>query len=130
MRVALDSNCYSDLMRGDQKLAEELSKCQEVCLPLPVIAELKAGFAFGGQRYRNEASLMQFLAEDAVSILTPGLQTAETYAQLWVQLKVAGTPIPIDDIWIAALCLEHGLLLVTRDKHFDRLPQLLTDGFE
>ena len=55
----------------------------------------------------------------------PARETAEHYARLFVQLKRAGTPIPDDDLWIAALALEHDLPLITRDQHFERVPQLL-----
>jgi predicted nucleic acid-binding protein len=57
--------------------------------------------------------------------LLPARQTAEHYARLFVQLKRAGTPIPDNDIWIAALALEHDLLLITRNRHFEHVPQLL-----
>jgi tRNA(fMet)-specific endonuclease VapC len=55
----------------------------------------------------------------------PGRETAEQYARLFVQLKRAGTPIPDNDLWIAALALEHDLMLITRDRHFQHIPQLL-----
>ena len=55
----------------------------------------------------------------------PGRETAEQYARLFVQLKRAGTPIPDNDLWIAALALEHDLMLITRDRHFQDIPQLL-----
>jgi tRNA(fMet)-specific endonuclease VapC len=58
-------------------------------------------------------------------VLLPSRETAEHYARLFVQLKRAGTPVPDNDLWIAALALEHDLLLITRDKHFERIPQLL-----
>jgi tRNA(fMet)-specific endonuclease VapC len=58
-------------------------------------------------------------------MLLPGRETAEAYARLFVQLKVAGTPIPDNDLWIGALALEHDLMLITRDQHFERIPQLL-----
>ena len=60
-----------------------------------------------------------------MGILFPSRETAEHYARLFVQLKHAGTPVPDNDLWIAALALEHDLPLMTRDQHFDRIPQLL-----
>jgi tRNA(fMet)-specific endonuclease VapC len=65
------------------------------------------------------------LAKPTVAVLLPGRQTADYYARLFVQLKRAGTPIPDNDLWIAALALEHDLMLVTRDRHFECIPQLL-----
>jgi tRNA(fMet)-specific endonuclease VapC len=65
------------------------------------------------------------LAQPTVEVLLPDRETAEQYARLFVQLKRAGTPIPDNDLWIAALALQHGLRLVTRDAHFSKIPQLL-----
>jgi tRNA(fMet)-specific endonuclease VapC len=86
-----------------------------------------AGFCGGTQLHRNEALLRRFLAKSTVSILLPGRETAERYARLFVQLKRAGTPVPDNDLWIAALVLEHDLTLITRDRHFGCIPQLLQE---
>lgn len=126
MRVALDTNRLTDLFRGDAGLAERLGICEEVWIPLFVLGEIKAGFRGGTQRSRNEVLLNKLLMKPTVQILLPSLQTAEHYAQLFVQLKRAGTPIPDNDLWIAAQVLEHNLLLITRDPHFERIPQLLS----
>ena len=125
MRVALDTNRLTDLFQGDADLADRLSTCEEVWIPLFVLAEIKAGFYGGSQRHRNEALLQRFFAKPTVDVLFPGRETAEHYARLFVQLKRAGTPVPDSDLWIAALVLEHDLLLITRDRHFQRIPQLL-----
>jgi tRNA(fMet)-specific endonuclease VapC len=125
MRVALDTNRLTDLFQGDAALAELLGICDEVWVPLIVLAELKAGFYGGTQQIRNEALLRKLLAKTIVGVLLPSRETAEHYARLFVQLKRAGTPVPDNDLWIAALALEHDLRLVTRDRHFQRIPQLL-----
>ena len=125
VRVALDTNRLTDLFRGDAALAEWLGICEEVWIPLFVLGEIKAGFYGGSRQNRNEALLNRFLAKDTVNILLPGRETAEHYARLFIQLKRAGSPIPDSDLWIAALVLEHNLLLITRDRHFQRIPQLL-----
>lgn len=124
MRVALDTNRLTDLFQGDAGLAESLAKCEEVWIPLFVIGEIKAGFYGGSQTSRNEALLRALLAKSTVAVLLPGRETAEHYARLFVQLKRAGTPIPDNDLWIAALALEHDLTLFTRDQHFQSVPQL------
>jgi tRNA(fMet)-specific endonuclease VapC len=124
IRVALDANRLTDLFRGDVELAKWLGVCDEVWIPLFVLAEIKAGFHGGTQRNRNEVSLRKLLSKATVQILLPGTETAEQYARLFVQLQRAGTPIPNNDLWIAALALEHNLLLVTRDRHFEHIPQL------
>src|ERR1039458_8677144 len=93
--------------------------------PLFVLAEIKAGFSGGNQRHRNEMILQRFLAKKTDDVLLPGRETAEQWARLFVQLRRAGTPIPDADLWIAALALEHDLALITRDRHFEKIPQLL-----
>jgi tRNA(fMet)-specific endonuclease VapC len=125
VRVALDTNRLTDLFQGDAELADRLGECDEIWIPLIVLAEIKAGFYGGSQQHRNELLLQSFLAKPTVGILLPARQTAEHYARLFVQLKRAGTPIPDNDIWIAALALEHDLLLITRNRHFEHVPQLL-----
>lgn len=125
MRVALDTNRLTDLFQGDAALAEWLGACEEVWIPLIVLAEIKAGFYGGTQQHRNELLLHKFLARSTVDVLLPGRETAEHYARLFVQLKRAGTPVPDNDLWIAALVLEHDLFLITRDRHFRSIPQLL-----
>ncbi len=124
VRVALDTNRLIDLFRGDAELAQRLEICEEVWIPLVVLGEIKAGFYGGTQQRRNEVLLNRLLAKSSVEVLIPGRETAEHYARLFVQLKRAGTPIPDNDLWIAALVLEHDLMLITRDRHFERIPQL------
>ena len=125
MRVALDTNRLTDLFQGDAELASRLGECDEVWVPLIVLAEIKAGFYGGSQQHRNELLLQNLLAKPTVGILLPERETAEHYARLFVQLKRAGTPIPDNDLWIAALALQHDLTLITRDGHFQQVPQLL-----
>lgn len=125
MRIALDTNRLTDLFQGDAELADRLAECDEVWIPLIVLAEIKAGFYGGSQQHRNELLLQSLLAKPTVGILLPTRETAEHYARLFVQLKRAGTPIPDNDLWISALALEHDLLLITRDRHFEQVPQLL-----
>lgn len=125
MRVALDTNRLTDLFQGDMALAEWLGSCDEIWIPLVVLAEIKAGFYGGSQQHRNEILLRELLAKTTVGVLLPSRETAEHYARVFVQLKRAGTPVPDNDLWIAALALEHDLVLITRDRHFEGIPQLL-----
>ena len=85
---------------------------------------MKAGFYGGARQAHNEALLANLLARETVTILFASRETTEQYARLFVQLKRAGTPVPDNDLWIAAVAIEHDLALVTRDRHFDKLPQL------
>ena len=125
MRVALDTNRITDLFRGDLELAEQLSTAEEVWVPLIALGEIKAGFQGGTQQRRNESLLNRLLAKPTVDVLLPGRETAEQYARIFVQLRRAGTPVPDNDLWIAALVLEHDLVLITRDRHFERIPQVI-----
>lgn len=124
MRVALDTNRWTDLFRGDAELAELLSHCEEIYIPLIVMGEMKAGFLGGRHRKANEVLMRRFLDRPTVKLLLPSRQTAMEYARIFVQLKNAGRPIPDNDLWIAAMVVENDLRLITRDKHFSYLPQL------
>jgi tRNA(fMet)-specific endonuclease VapC len=96
----------------------------EVWLPFAVLGELRAGFAVGNQGPRNEGVLRRFLLKGGVSVLYADDQTTHHYADVYRQLRKQGTPIPTNDMWIAALVLQHSLVLCARDAHFDALPQL------
>lgn len=124
MRLALDTNRYTDLCRGDSFVVETIEHAEHVSLPFIVLGELRAGFAVGSQGPRNEAVLRRFLMRPGVEILYPDEQTTHHYANVYRQLKKQGTPIPTNDMWIAALVLQHSLALFARDAHFDALPQL------
>ena len=124
MRVAIDTNRLTDLFRGDRELAERLAMCDHVAVPLVVLGEIRAGFYGGNRQHDNELVLRMFLSKATVSVLLPTRETAEYYGRLFVQLKRAGTPVPDNDLWIAAQVLEHDLQLISRDGHFDKIPQL------
>jgi tRNA(fMet)-specific endonuclease VapC len=124
VRVALDTNRYRDLCDGDAAIVELVETAASVFLPFVALAELRAGFAAGTRSRENERVLRRFLAKEGVDVLWPSESTTLAYADLYRQLRRAGTPIPTSDLWIAALVVEHGLALCTRDAHFDHLPQL------
>src|SRR5579862_4507989 len=124
MKLALDGNCYTDLCRGNVSVVNAVELADEVCLPFIVLGELRAGFAAGSQGPRNEAVLRRFLLKPGVGVLYADDQTTHHYATVYRQLRRQGTPIPTNDMWIAALALQHSLVLCARDKHFDALAQL------
>ena len=124
VRIALDSNRYVDFARGDAAVVDVLEHAQEIHVPLIVLAELRAGFAVGSRGARNEGGMRRFLLREGVSVLFPDEQTTHHYATVYRQLRQQGTPIPTNDMWIAALVLQHGLVLCARDAHFDHLPQI------
>ena len=124
MKLAIDTNRYSDLDRGVAGVADVLLAASEIYIPFVVLAELHIGFRRGTKQAANEDRLNQFLKQPGIFPLWPDADTVDNFAAISVQLQRQGTPIPIHDIWIAALCLQHDLSLYARDKHFDHLPQL------
>ncbi|MFQ5737428.1 MAG: type II toxin-antitoxin system VapC family toxin [Acidobacteriota bacterium] len=124
MRVALDTNRYTDFCRGHRGVVQALETAEDVFLPFVVLGELRAGFAVGSHGVQNERALRQFLMKDGVDVLFADDQTTHHYAGLYRQLRQQGSPIPTNDIWIAALVLQHNLVLYARDHHFDHLPQI------
>ena len=124
MRLALDTNRYRDLCDGLTQTVDLLRTAEEILVPFVVLAELRAGFAVGKRGRDNERVLQRFMGKPAVIALFAGEGTLRAYADLYRQLRVQGTPIPTNDLWIAALVVEHGLALHTRDPHFRHLPQI------
>lgn len=125
MRLAIDTNRYRDFCAGVPAAVERLRAADRIYIPFPVLAELRAGFACGTHSRKNEHTLNVFLGRPRVTVLFPDEQTTFHYARLFAQLRAAGTPIPTNDLWIAALIQQHNLTLLTRDRHFALLPQLL-----
>ncbi len=125
MRLALDTNRYVDLCKGLEPTVGLVATAGEVVLPFVVVAELRAGFALGKRNAENERILRRFLAKPGVGILYADERTTHHYAALFRQLRRQGTPIPINDVWIAALVLQHGLTLHHRDRHFHSVPQII-----
>ena len=125
MNIAIDTNAYSDFMRGDSKRVQIFRASQHLYMPLFVLGELRAGFAAGNLQSANNANLHRFLNTPRVSVLLPDEQTTHHYAQLHLQLRKKGAAIPTNDLWIAALIVQHNLVLCTSDSHFQHLPQVV-----
>ena len=124
MKLLLDTNAYRDFCEGRRAAVEHLQRAQCIILPFIALAELRAGFACGTLARKNEAILTRFLNSPRVRVLYPDENTTHHFGRLFHQLRKQGTPIPVHDIWIAALAAQHDLLLLSRDRHFDHLPQL------
>jgi tRNA(fMet)-specific endonuclease VapC len=125
VRLALDTNRYGDFFAGEAETVELLETADAICVPFVVVGELRAGFGSGKRAAENENRLRQFLAQDGVRVIYADDQTTYHYAAVYRQLRERGTPIPTNDMWIAALVLQHNLVLHARDRHFDHLPQLV-----
>lgn len=124
VRVLIDTNRYTDFARGEPEAVRTLQRADHILLPFAVVAELRAGFLCGTRAQRNEANLTRFLGSPRVSVLYADDETTHHYARLFRQLRAQGTPIPTNDLWTAALAVQHGLHLFARDQHFDHLPQI------
>jgi len=97
---------------------------QKIFVPFVVLGKLRYGFLYGARSAENERRLQRFLSTSRVEVLFADDRTTFEYAKLSVQLRKQGTPIPLNDVWIAALVVQHNLTLFARDKHFDHLPQV------
>ena len=124
MNVALDTNAYSEFMRGESTRVRVVRTARRLFLPLIVLGELRAGFAAGNRESDNSANLQRFLNSPRVSVLLPDEQTTHHYAQIHLQLRRLGIAIPTNALWIAALTVQHGLILCTSDAHFKHIPQV------
>jgi tRNA(fMet)-specific endonuclease VapC len=118
--VILDTNALSAFVDGDAGVGEILGQQSRAAIPVIVLGEFRYGIATSRHRVAYEAWLESELVHFDVLSVTQGTTTA--YADLRVRLKRSGRPIPANDAWIAALALEHGLPILSRDQHFDAVP--------
>ena len=119
MRVLLDSNAYSRLMRGDEQTAAVARDATEILMSAVVIGELLYGFRNGSRFDRNATDLRSFLDNPYVSFVPVGPVTADRYSRIAAGLRAKGNPIPTNDVWIAAHAMETGADLVSADRHFE-----------
>ena len=124
VKIALDTDRYSDLMSGDASVVELVQRASIIALPFVVVAELRSGFAYGRRLAENEDKLTAFLNSPRTIALFPDDSTTRAYAELYAELRRRGAMIPVSDLWIAALVLQHNLILCSRDRHFDLLPRI------
>ena len=120
-RLCLDTSAYSHFMRGHPPCVAAVNGATEVLLPVIVLGELRVGFRLGKALEKNERALAAFLASDPVEVIHIDEQVASTYAELVVELRRAGTPVPTNDIWIAASAICEGATVLTYDEHFQRI---------
>jgi tRNA(fMet)-specific endonuclease VapC len=120
--VALDSNILWAYLGGDATLRARVEGAGQIWLPLPVLAEARFAVLNSGRPIATQTRLDEFL--QVCRVRPMGEETALRYAEQRPALRRKGRPIPINDLWIAAVCLEHGLPLVSRDAHFDAVDGL------
>jgi len=123
-KILLDTNAYVRFLRGDEKVMTYLAQADSVYMSVFVLGELFAGFKSGGKQRENKQILEKFLRKPTVAVLKATLETADIFGGVMASLRKTGSPIPINDVWIAAHALETGSILVTYDDHFAAIPGL------
>ena len=126
--VCIDTSAYSQLMRGREPLRERMEEADTIYVPATVLGELYAGFEMGSRRRENAALLGEFLQQPAVTVVLVDDDVAQRYGRIVQQLRAQGTPIPTNDIWIAAAALETGSRLLAYDLHFEHVPGVFVES--
>ncbi|MBI4269409.1 MAG: type II toxin-antitoxin system VapC family toxin [Candidatus Rokubacteria bacterium] len=124
MRILLDTNAYSALMRGHEEVADRVRRAERIVLSTVVAGELLLGFRLGTRLKKNMAELDAFLDSPYVSLVPVTLTTADRFARIAAALRAKGRPIPTNDIWIAAHAMETGAELLSFDDHFESIDGL------
>ena len=125
MNLLLDTNAYVGFKLGNKELVEYLIRADTILISPVVLGELMFGFRSGTRFDSNMDELNRFLAHRAVEMLELTDVTSDRYSRIASRLKKLGTPIPTNDIWIAAQTMETGAELVTRDHHFEKIDGLV-----
>ncbi|MBU1340554.1 MAG: type II toxin-antitoxin system VapC family toxin [Proteobacteria bacterium] len=124
-KVLIDTNIYSLAMKGDEAVTTALRKIDQIGISAISIGELFSGFKGGNCEGKNKNELNLFLDSPRVILFKVDMETAEFYASILNNLKSQGTPIPTNDIWIAAMAFQNGFNLFSKDKHFSLIPGLI-----
>lgn len=125
MKLVIDTNVYSDYAEGVPETVDFVAtQGEKIFFPSIVIGELNFGFMKGKRQKYNEKKLKQFIDLLHVGVIVVNTDVARKYATIYLSLIEKGTKIPINDVWIAASCMEVGGTLLTRDKHFEVVDQI------
>jgi len=123
-RLVLDTSAYSHFRGGHAQVLDALARAERVLIPVTVLGELEAAFEWGSRTRENRRVLEDFLEEPFVDLLPITGAVARQYGRVFAGLRRAGTPIPVNDIWIAAAVIDCGGTLLTFDRDFDRIAGL------
>ena len=127
MKLVLDTTICSDYAEGLPRVVEAIVQYgQSLYLPATVLGELTYGFMKSSRQDYNEKKLRQFINRLQVEIIRVDEDVARKYGLIYFSLQKKGSKIPINDVWIAACCMEVGGVLLTRDRHFRRVEQIET----
>lgn len=121
-RISLDTNIVIRLFKNDPIIVKKLTSLTDVYLTVPVIAELLYGAENSVRKEENLRNYNKFI--DECDILPLTRKTAEQYSKIRMRLKQRGNPIPENDLWVAAACIENQIPLISEDKHFDFIEDL------
>lgn len=121
-KISLDTNIVIRLFKNDPLVTKKLAASSNIFLPTPVIAELLFAAKNSSRPKENLKIHNEFI--DSCSVLDITRKTAEYYSTIRFSLKQKGNPIPENDLWIAAICIEHNISLFTADAHFDCIDDL------
>ena len=121
MKRLLDTNAYGALRRGDDTIADVVRNSSQLVFSMVVYGELLFGFRHGNRYQKNLEELEDFLSQPSIALQEVTRTTADRFGRIAADLRRAGTPIPTNDIWIAAQAMETGAELVTFDRHFDNI---------
>jgi tRNA(fMet)-specific endonuclease VapC len=124
--ILIDTNAYAAFKQGDADALSIIQQVPTIAINAIVLGELLSGFTFGSREDANRRELARFLDSPRVAVVPLDRRTADHYAAVYSALRKAATPIPTNDMWIAATALQHGLLLYTLDQHFQSVPGLQT----
>jgi len=127
--LALDTNAYTALGRGDKTLASLVAEAVHIGLPITVLGEIHFGTLNGSQRRSNNTILERFLSNNRVEILDINEKTAKLYGEIATELRRLGRPVQQSDLWIAALCKQYSYTLATNDTGFDNILGLEVASF-
>jgi tRNA(fMet)-specific endonuclease VapC len=120
----LDTSAYSNFRRGNEEVAALLDRAEAVGVPTIALGELRTAFLLGRRREHNEAELATFIDHPAVEIFEVDAEVSRLYAEIVVDLRKAGTPVPTNDVWIAAIAARNGAVVLTCDEHFERIARV------
>jgi predicted nucleic acid-binding protein len=123
-RLVLDTSAYSHFRTGHHEVHDALARAERVLIPVTVLGELEAAFEWGTRARENRRALESYLEESFVDVLPATHSVARQYGRVFTALRRAGTPLPVNDIWIAAATLDCGGTLLTFDRDFGRVPGL------
>lgn len=125
MKICIDTNIYTAYKKGDSTVIKKLEEADFVHIPSIVLGELYAGFYLGAYTKINISELEEFLAVPGIEIVEVNHAIAEKYGYLVKILRNQGTPIPTNDVWIAATALELSAKIMSFDKHFSNIPGIM-----